>query len=374
MSESLYQRFLGPALANFEPNTVLKATALNEEFERLRWEATLRATAPNAPGLFRPWWCDETVNRIALTKSFRQVEISLLFLMTRDGRPIHVRSAKVSLNKGQSLYLTPGGGSDAGPTVDAGSTVPEDAILIAQKVDRSTLTIKAEIAVIDATPEIAASHSKAIETTDVWKKALFAQPPGAMDSLANAFASVVRRGAGTEAASALDRFAEAADSIVRYLVRRDVHDSWAINILTTPQNLTTPPESLEASTVEKWLEVWSRVLGDKALQAHVLSGEADWLSPVFKARGTELDGIREHRFDVSHLGKTELELYSSGALERARWRFGESGKRHLFDKIDARQDGGWRTFLPAATAEKLVVWTNSDTVRLRAIRNPGAAR
>ena len=363
MSENLRKRLLGPASANFVPNTVLKATDLNEAFEGLRWEAALRAAAPNASGLFRPWWCDETINRIALTKSFRQVEISQLFLMTGDGRPIHVQSARVPLSKGQWLYLTPDGDAGSGPTV------PEDAIRLAQKVARSTLTIEAEIAVIDATQEIADRHRKAIETAVAWREALFAQSTSAsaMDSLANAFAFVLHRRA--EAASALECFAEAADSIYRYLVRRDVCDS-RLKALTTP-----PKPPLAASTVEKWLDGWSRVVGDKALRAHVLS-EADWLSPFFRARGTELDGMREHRFDVSHFGKAELELCSSAALERARWRFGETGERHTFDKPYLAPDGNWRTILPAATAdaETLVVWTKSEMVRLRALKIPGAAR
>lgn len=367
MSDNLWKHLLGPALANFVPDTVLKAADLNKAFEGLRWEAALRATAPNASGLFRPWWCDETVNRIALTKSFRHVEISQLFLMTRGGRPIHVPSAKVSLSKGQWLYLTPDGSAGSGPTV------PEDAIRLAQKVGRSTLTIEAEIAVIDATQEIADRHRKAIETAVAWREALFAQSTSAsamtMDSLANAFTSVQRAGEAASAHFSLKRFAEAADSIYRYLVRRDVRHSRL-------KYLTTPPEPpLAVSTVEKWLDGWSRVLGDEALRAHVLS-EDDWLSPFFRARGTELDGMREHRFDVSHFGKAELELCSSAALERARWRFGETGERHTFDGPYLAPDGNWRTILPAATAdaETLVVWTKSEIVRLRAIRNPGAAR
>ena len=129
MSENLRKRLPGPALTNFVPNTVLKAADLNEAFERLHWEAALRAAAPNAPGLFRPWWCaecDETVNLIALTKSRKQVEISSLFLMTGDGQPIHVHPARVPLNKGQCLYLTPEDGAAC-----TGSNVPEGAIPLA---------------------------------------------------------------------------------------------------------------------------------------------------------------------------------------------------------------------------------------------------
>ena len=192
-----------------------------------------------------------------------------------------------------------------------------------------------------------------------------AQPTGAMDSLVSAFASVLR--GGVEAACALERFAEAAVSINRYLVRRGARDDPRLKALTTP------PTTLAVSAVEEWIKGWSQVLGDKALRVLVLS-EADWLSPFFRARGTELDGMREHRFDVSHLGKAELELCSSAAFERARWRFGETGERHTFDEPYRAPDGNWRTTLPAPTEKTLVVRTKSEKLRLRAIMNPGAAR
>ena len=357
MSENLRKRLLGPASTDFTPGTVLTAAKLNETFEKLRWEAALRATAPHAPGLFRPWWCDETVNRIALSESRRHAEISSLFLMTKTGRPVHVpATTTVPLGNGQWLYLNSDGEAAAGPVV------PEGAISLACKRDGSTLVIEAEIATIDATRETADPHRKALEIVDDWIKALLAQPTGD-GSLPSAFASVRRAGVG--AVSALDRLAHAADSVDRHLARRDARDPRL-------SKLATRPKILAVSTVAEWLDAWSKVLGE-TLQALVLS-EADWLSPVFRALGTDLDGMRKYRFDISHLGETKLELHASSALERARWRFGDRGERHIFTKPHRVQGGGWRASLPAATAGTLVVWAKSETVRLRAIKNPGTAR
>lgn len=360
MSENLRKRLLGSASTDFIPETVLKAADLNMAFEKLRWEAALRAAAPRAPGLFRPWWCDEdeTVNRIALSESRRHAEISPLFLMTRAGRLVHVPATKkVPLNKGQRLYLTSDGEAAAGPDV------PEGAISLARKRDGSTLMIEAEIATIDATREIAALHRKTLEIAADWTEALLAQPTGD-GRLPSVFASIPQAGAG--AVSALDRLAHAADSVDRHLARRDPRDPRL-------RTLTTPPATLAVSTVAVWLDAWSKVLGDRTLRALVLS-EADWLSPDFRALGTDLDGMREHHFDISHLGEAKLELHASSALERARWRFGERGERHIFTKPHRVQGGGWRASLPPATAGILFVWTKSETVRLRAIKNPGAAR
>ena len=366
MSKKLREqdRFLGPAMTNFKPDSVLRADDLNYEFEGLRREAALRSVAPDAPGLFRPWWCDEKVNVITVTDS-SQASVSSLFLMTDFGQLIHVKSAQVSLEKGSRIYLTPDG------SVKAGEAVPDGAIPLAKTVNHNTLKIEAKVATVDATQEIDSYRREVLEIARSWRGMLLEKRTEKMDNLASVFASVPKVDA--KATSALECFANAAKMLHSYLETSNaVPDNLKTNLIELKTTLATPPEpeKLTVHIVEEWLKTWSSVLGSKNLLSHVFARFGDWLEPV-KLPSTTLGAIAEYRFDLSSVGKTELELDSDGSLENSRWRFGENTKEfRIICKPYPAEDEHWRARLPPKTADTLVV-NAKNRVRVRAISNRG---
>ena len=366
MSKKLRERdrFLGPAMTNFKPDSVLKADDLNYEFEGLRREVALRSAAPDAPGLFRPWWCDEKVNVVTVTGT-SQVSISSLFLMTDFGQLIYVQSAQVSLEKGPLIFLTSDG------SVNAGEAVSDGAILLAKTVSHNTLKIEAKVATVDATREIDAYRREVIEIACNWHRMLLEKHNEKMNNLANFFASVPKVDA--KAKSALECFANAAKMLHIYLeTSKPVPRKLEIVLTQLKTNLATPPapEKLTGYIVEEWLKTWSHVLGNKDLLAYVFAKFGDWLEPV-ALPSTTLGTIAEYRFDLSNVGETELELDSDGPLENSRWRFGENTKEFgIICKPYLAENEHWRARLPPKTADTLVV-SAKNRVRVRAIGNPG---
>ena len=366
MSKKLRERdrFLGPEMINFKPGSVLRADDLNYEFEGLRREAALRSAAPDAPGLFRPWWCDKKVNVITVTGP-SQVSISSLFLMTDFGQLIYVQSAQVSLEKGPLIFLTTDG------SVNAGEAVPDGAILLAKTVSHNTLKIEAKVATVDATQEIDAYRREVIEIACNWHEMLSEKHNEKIDNLASVFASVPK--IDVKAKSALECFANAAKMLHSYLeASKPVPHKLEITLTGLKTTLVTPPEprKLTGHIVEEWLRTWSNVLGNKDLLSHVFAKFGNWLEPV-TLPSTTLGTIAEYRFDLSSVGKTELELDSNGPLENLRWRFGEDTKEfRVICKPYPAENEHWRARLPPKTADTLVV-SAKNHVRVRAISNPG---
>ena len=342
------------APGNFEKKELLTACKLNAALQSVVNTGFLIASAPPAPGIFRPWWWNQEANHVGLGDDGNIIVVRDMFVSLETGLPLFVKHAEARfVVDGAGVFLT----SEGTLTQKAESDHDGGREFMRIATHRCGEEPRVDVLVADlvATEELRAAHERVGAAVGKW----FRRGVGANQRFDFMEDLAFLRNDDALPERQVRKLVDVAAA-----VRQRLGESPGANVIPRElDEVVRPPGSMGHDALHVWLTAWAETFESEALLRRYF--EPDTLLEPRRLRGRYKYGWW-HEFDISSSNAAELELLASKPLAQARVSFNRPNSRGAIPKMKMISEGRYSVLLarpPDSTT--LYVLADDEHLRLR---------
>ena len=347
------------APGDFEKEELLRARKLNAALQSVVNTGFLIASAPPAPGIFRPWWWNQEANHVGLGDDGNMIVVNDMFVSLETGLPLFVKHAEVRfVVDGAGVFLTPEGTLEQKAKSDREDGGELMRIATHRRGEKPQIDVP--VADLAATEELRAARECVCTAVGEW----FRRGVGANERLVFMEDLAFLRHGDALPERQVRKLANVAAAI-----RQRLGDSPGANRIPRKlDEVVRPPGSMGHDALHVWLTTWGETFESEALLRSYFEPES-LLEPRRLAGRYKYGSQRYgswYEFDLSSSKADKVELLASKLLPQARVSFNRRNRREALPRMERISEGRFSVLLlrpPDSTT--LYVLADDEHLRLR---------